>query len=71
MPINRITVFDAYGRPRQKKRKAAKRRAKTPIQKLFGTCAVTCREEAPGRGEYGSCLRSCLRGKKPSRKRAR
>lgn len=71
MPINRITVFENYGKP---KRKAKRGRAKTPAQKLFGNCSVSCRKDAPGRGEYGSCLRSCLRGgstKKPARKRAR
>lgn len=71
MPINRITVFESYGKPR---RKAKRGRAKTPVQKRFGDCSISCRRDAPGRGEYGSCLRSCLRGgstKKPARKRAR
>lgn len=73
MPINRITVFENYGRSRSKTRGKAKSRArKTPIQKLFGDCSVSCRRDAPGRGEYGPCLSVCLRGgKKPARRRAR
>lgn len=73
MPINRITVFENYGKP---SRKAKRGRTKTPAQKLFGDCSVSCRESAPSRGKYGPCLRACLRGgpkkqTKPTRKRAR
>lgn len=59
MPLNRIAIFSGLS---SKQRKA---------RANFTACTRTCRKDAPTKGAYGPCLRSCLNPKKKTAPRRR